>query len=65
MSYKFFILFFQRLLKNALPENQNNIKSAYEMLTQPDKMGSRFKFLSMFPAVLKEHFEKYPVSGFH
>ncbi|XP_037813307.1 protein arginine methyltransferase NDUFAF7 homolog, mitochondrial [Lucilia sericata] len=54
----------ERLLKNALPENQATIKSAYEMLTQPDKMGSRFKFFSMFPAVLKDHLIKFPVNGF-
>ncbi|XP_065354800.1 protein arginine methyltransferase NDUFAF7 homolog, mitochondrial [Calliphora vicina] len=54
----------ERLLKNALPENQTTIKSAYEMLTQPEKMGSRFKFFSMFPAVLKDHLQKFPVNGF-
>ncbi|KAM7364230.1 protein arginine methyltransferase NDUFAF7 homolog, mitochondrial [Cochliomyia hominivorax] len=54
----------ERLLKNALPENRPMIKSAYEMLTQPDKMGSRFKFFSMFPAILKDHLNKFPVNGF-
>lgn len=55
----------ENLLENALPENHSKIKSGYEMLTDPNQMGSRFKFLSLFPSVLKEHLEKYPVSGFN
>lgn len=54
----------ERLLANALPENQEIIRSGYEMLTDPKQMGARFKFLSMFPAVLAPHLEKYPVEGF-
>lgn len=53
------------LLKNALPECRPNIETGYKMLTDPNQMGTRFKFLSIFPAVLKEHLEKYPVSGFN
>ncbi|XP_055851986.1 protein arginine methyltransferase NDUFAF7 homolog, mitochondrial [Episyrphus balteatus] len=55
----------EHLLENALPENKSNIKSGYEMLTDPKQMGSRFKFLSIFPAVLKDHLEKFPISGFN
>uniref|UniRef100_A0A1A9WU50 Protein arginine methyltransferase NDUFAF7 n=1 Tax=Glossina brevipalpis TaxID=37001 RepID=A0A1A9WU50_9MUSC len=55
----------ERLLKNALPENQNLLKSGYEMLVDPKQMGSRYNFFSMFPAVLKEHLNKFPVNGFH
>ncbi|XP_075144972.1 protein arginine methyltransferase NDUFAF7 homolog, mitochondrial [Haematobia irritans] len=55
----------ENLLKHALPENQSNIKSAYQMLTHPDQMGARFKFFSMFPYVLKDHLAKFPVNGFH
>ncbi|KAH8414105.1 hypothetical protein KR222_006874 [Zaprionus bogoriensis] len=54
----------ERLLAHALPENQDNIRSGYEMLTDPKQMGARFKFLSMFPSVLAAHLEKYPVAGF-
>uniref|UniRef100_T1PJ04 Protein arginine methyltransferase NDUFAF7 n=1 Tax=Musca domestica TaxID=7370 RepID=T1PJ04_MUSDO len=55
----------EALVKNALPENRETIKSAYEMLTHSNHMGARFKFFSMFPAVLKEHLTKFPVNGFH
>ncbi|XP_073816902.1 protein arginine methyltransferase NDUFAF7 homolog, mitochondrial [Musca autumnalis] len=55
----------EALLRNALPESQETIKSAYDMLTHPNQMGSRFKFFSMFPAVLKDHLAKFPVNGFH
>lgn len=34
------------------------------MLTSDEQMGARFKFFSMFPAVLKDHLMKYPVTGF-
>lgn len=54
----------ENLLKKAKPDQLENIKSGYSMLTQSDKMGSRFKFFSIFPQVLKEHLEKYPVTGF-
>lgn len=55
----------KHLLENALPENKASIESGYNMLTDPNQMGSRFKFLSIFPAVLKDHLQKYPVSGFN
>ncbi|XP_017036749.1 protein arginine methyltransferase NDUFAF7 homolog, mitochondrial [Drosophila kikkawai] len=54
----------EQLLAHALPENQQIIRSGYEMLTDPAQMGSRFKFLAMFPGVLASHLEKYPVVGF-
>lgn len=63
-SHKIFF-FFQNLIKAALPDNRADIKSAYEMLTHPEQMGSRFKFFSLFPAILKEHLKKYPVDGFN
>lgn len=34
------------------------------MLTNREKMGERFKFFSIFPNVLKDHLEKFPVHGF-
>ncbi|XP_068157083.1 protein arginine methyltransferase NDUFAF7 homolog, mitochondrial [Drosophila tropicalis] len=54
----------EQLLAHALPENQDIIRSGYQMLTDTKQMGSRFKFLAMFPGILREHLEKYPVAGF-
>ncbi|XP_030374496.1 protein arginine methyltransferase NDUFAF7 homolog, mitochondrial [Scaptodrosophila lebanonensis] len=54
----------EQLLAHALPENQDIIRSGYEMLTDPKQMGSRFKFFAMFPGVLAEHLKKFPVAGF-
>ncbi|XP_039493761.1 protein arginine methyltransferase NDUFAF7 homolog, mitochondrial [Drosophila santomea] len=54
----------EQLLAHALPENQEIIRSGYEMLTDPAQMGSRFKFLAMFPGVLAPHLDKYPIAGF-
>ncbi|XP_053962422.1 protein arginine methyltransferase NDUFAF7 homolog, mitochondrial [Anastrepha ludens] len=55
----------EKLLTSALPENLEIIRSGYKMLTDPTQMGKRFKFFSMFPAVLRDHLDKFPVSGFH
>lgn len=45
-------------------EDIEALKSGYDMLTDPSKMGSRFKFFAMFPHVLEAHLKKYPVNGF-
>lgn len=52
------------LLENCEESEAENLKLGLDMLTNPEKMGSRFKFLSMFPAVLKDHLNKFPVNGF-
>lgn len=52
------------LLQNASPGQQEFHKSGYDFLTNPEKMGHRFKFLALFPLVLKEFLEKYPPAGF-
>ncbi|KAH8295160.1 hypothetical protein KR018_008147 [Drosophila ironensis] len=54
----------EQLVANALPENQEIIRSGYKMLTEPAQMGKRFKFLAMFPSVMAPHLEKFPVVGF-
>ncbi|KAH8277448.1 hypothetical protein KR026_011116 [Drosophila bipectinata] len=54
----------EQLLANALPENQEIIRSGYKMLTDAAQMGTRFKFLAMFPGVVAPHLEKFPVAGF-
>lgn len=53
-----------RLLQSASPDMRTHIQTGYEMLTDPKQMGSRFKFFSMFPSVLKDHLRKYPAIGF-
>lgn len=52
------------LLENCDESAKETLKSGLDMLINPQKMGSRFKFLSMFPAVLKNHLTKFPVNGF-
>lgn len=54
----------EKLLENANESEKEVLKSSYEMLTSPDQMGSRFKFLSIFPHVLKNFLSKNPVFGF-
>lgn len=54
----------EQLLESSSSEQKEILKSGFDMLTNPDKMGQRFKFLSIFPYVLKNHLEKFPVSGF-
>jgi len=41
-----------------------NILESYDTLTNPDKMGDRFKFVSLFPATMSQIHEKYPPVGF-
>lgn len=54
----------EQLLQSASPDMRSHIETGYEMLTDPKQMGSRFKFFSMFPSVLKDHLRKYPAIGF-
>lgn len=54
----------EALLKRAKSDEIENLKTGYDMLTNSEKMGTRFKFFSLFPDVLKSHLEKYPVLGF-
>ncbi|XP_017879219.1 protein arginine methyltransferase NDUFAF7 homolog, mitochondrial isoform X2 [Ceratina calcarata] len=53
------------LLQNATKKERKHLESGYHMIMDEDKMGTRFKVLAMFPSILKEYFEKLPVSGFH
>lgn len=52
------------LLSKSLPEEKENLKSGYDMLVNPEKMGQRFKFFAMFPSVLRDHLTKYKIEGF-
>ncbi|CAK9825793.1 Protein arginine methyltransferase NDUFAF7, mitochondrial [Anthophora retusa] len=52
------------LLQNVSQEERKSLESGYHMIMDEDKMGARFKVLSLFPSVLKEFLEKIPVAGF-
>ena len=55
----------EMLLKASETEEEREvIRSAYEMLTDESKMGSRFKFSAVFPATMGKIHEKYPPVGF-
>ncbi|CRK98491.1 CLUMA_CG011848, isoform A [Clunio marinus] len=54
----------EKLLENCEESEIENLKTGLDMLINPQKMGSRFKFLSVFPHVLKDHLDKFPVMGF-
>lgn len=51
-------------MQYADEENKKSLKSGYEMLMSPDQMGERFKFLALYPTVLKDFLNKYPPAGF-
>ncbi|KFM66631.1 Protein midA-like protein, mitochondrial, partial [Stegodyphus mimosarum] len=50
----------EQLMQAASVENQNSLKSGYDMLINPEQMGERFKFLAMYPLVLKDFLSRYP-----
>lgn len=53
------------LLKNPKSDEASQLlKSGYDMLTSPSKMGSRFKFFAIYPKVLEEHLKRFPALGF-
>lgn len=54
----------ESLLKNAPEAQKEQIQSGYHKIVHANEMGSLFKVFSMFPAVLKDHLKKWPVSGF-
>ncbi|XP_076291709.1 protein arginine methyltransferase NDUFAF7, mitochondrial [Lasioglossum baleicum] len=54
----------QMLLQNASEEVRKRLESEYEMIMDESKMGSKFKVLSLFPFILKDHFQKLPIAGF-
>ncbi|XP_013192686.1 protein arginine methyltransferase NDUFAF7 homolog, mitochondrial [Amyelois transitella] len=55
----------QVLLENAkTDEAKEQLKSAYEMLIDPKKMGERFKFMAFYPSMMGDILEKYPPLGF-
>ena len=54
----------QQLLSSCAPEQQKTIYDSYVTLTSPEKMGERFKFVSLFPTTMRDIHEKYPPVGF-
>lgn len=54
----------EQLLQHASAEQEKALKFAVEMMTDHDKMGKKFKLLSLFPDVLTNHLKKFPVAGF-
>lgn len=52
------------LSSSKTSENSELLKSAYDMLTNPEKMGSRYKFFAIFPKTIESHLMKFPVNGF-
>ena len=45
-------------------EEQQILRDSLLTLTSPEKMGQRFKFVSLFPATMAEIHQKYPPVGF-
>lgn len=53
------------LMKQCKPEERTSLMSGFRMLTEPQQMGHRFKFLAFYPAVVKDFIMKFPPSGFY
>ena len=45
-------------------EKQEILRESLLTLTSPQRMGHRFKFVSLFPATMAEIHKKYPPVGF-
>ncbi len=55
----------QQLLSACRSEDlARDLKTAHRMLTDPEEMGSKFKFLALYPAVMKKILDRYPPPGF-
>lgn len=54
----------QGLLDKCRDEEKEVLKSGFDMLVNPEKMGQRFKFFSFYPSVLRDHLARFPVNGF-
>ncbi|XP_077298135.1 protein arginine methyltransferase NDUFAF7 homolog, mitochondrial [Arctopsyche grandis] len=55
----------QVLSENSSQEERDMLKSGFEMLTEDDQMGKRFKFMAFFPTINDEHYKKFPILGFN
>lgn len=54
----------QILQSKAQEKEARGLSKGYEKIMGEKEMGACFKMLAMFPTVLKEHLNKFPVSGF-
>lgn len=54
----------EMILKNSTDVQKEHILSGYHMIMDADKMGERFKVLSLFPYVLSKYMDKWKVDGF-
>ncbi|KAG0413324.1 hypothetical protein HPB47_009529 [Ixodes persulcatus] len=55
----------QKLLDNCQDANlRQELLSGYDMLTNPEKMGERFKFFGVFPLDMQGPLETHPPAGF-
>lgn len=50
--------------RNPTKDQAENLKSGYDMLTNPNKMGKNFKFYAMFPAILDKILKEVGPVGF-
>lgn len=55
----------QQLVRSTKDDKMSQeIIAGYDTLTNPDKMGARFKFAAIFPKTMKPIHDKYPPVGF-
>ncbi|KAH9375414.1 hypothetical protein HPB48_012106 [Haemaphysalis longicornis] len=54
----------EKLLANCPPEARQDLLTGYDMLTNPKKMGERFKFFGIFPRDMQEVLQANPPAGF-
>ncbi|KAH7971634.1 hypothetical protein HPB52_000663 [Rhipicephalus sanguineus] len=54
----------EKLLANCPPEARQDLLTGYEMLTNPEKMGERFKFFGIFPKDMQDTLSTNPPAGF-
>lgn len=52
------------LKQNANDQQKESIDYSLRMMTDDDKMGSRFKFLAVLPQVLQDFLQKHPPAAF-
>ena len=45
-------------------ELARDLKTAHRMLTDPVEMGCKFKFLALYPAIMKKILDRHPPPGF-
>ncbi|XP_018328011.1 protein arginine methyltransferase NDUFAF7, mitochondrial [Agrilus planipennis] len=54
----------EKLEESCSEEQKKGLLYGFNMMTDTDKMGLRFKFLSLFPATVEKILNKYPPIGF-